>query len=1022
MSEPNKPTHPTILNEVDLACIVDELVEHMESAQPLDLEAYVAKYPDHADQLRQLIPALEQLVELGSPAEDDDVEHEFGGPVGRHLTTRALGDFRIIREIGRGGMGVVYEAEQLSLGRSVAVKVLPFAAILDSQQLQRFKNEAHAAAQLKHANIVGILFVGAERGVHFYAMDLVDGRDLSRVIAAMRKPQSLEAAGSEGKTGRDGDQSDQCLGSKPATQSDTVPVAALSTVWSNRDAKYFQFVARLGIQAAEALDFAHRMGIVHRDIKPSNLLVDVNEHLWITDFGLAVTPTEGNLTVSGDLPGTLRYMSPEQAAGDRTILDHRTDIYSLGATLYELATLQPAFPGHDRQLLLRQIAEVEPVAPRRLEREVPTDLETIILKAMAKEPSSRYATAQQFADDLRRYTEDKPIVGRRPSLVSRAAKWTRRNIGLVSAVAATLILCLSASTLLLLAALAQVREKSQALQQEQAAKDEALAEAEANLRIARQAVDDMYSQAIDKLEEGPRPPKQEQKEFLEKALSFYENFADQSSDNPDLRFDVGKAHQRAGRIYLTLGHRDSAQKKLELSIQAYEALCQEYPENAQYSAQLATAVHRLGHAFRWSTRDHLVEPQFQRSQEITSELLKLDRENPDLRHESAKVHVCLAERVKHYNRVRADALLREAVRLNRGLVDQFPDESKYRITLCGALNELANLTTAWDERESILRETIEIAQRVAAEDPTTLQGRNALGVAQINLALILRRTDRAQEGLEMFRQSVSTFESLANDHPKTGFVHTVFFQARAYLINALLNSGHLDEAEAEARKVVALARNHLHDQTDNIPFSLVGFAARLIWFHRILIDLDRQDESREVLHEAIEIVRGVHNRTTWDTPTDQRGLAGVCRDLAVSLVELRELDDALDYAQRAADISARLGDRGNLAEALVVRGRAFETLGQSEKSASEFERAMELWGELWGDSPHTLVLSAITHAQRGQLEPARVAYREFVKHPKSTVPAIGPLRDRKTLAILRDLAESLLSETEDDKETTQEGN
>ncbi len=185
---------------------------------------------------------------------------------------------------------------------------------------------------------------------------------------------------------------------------------------SSRTREYFRTAAALGIQAAEALDHAHKLGIVHRDIKPANLLLDVQGNLWITDFGLARLQDDAGLTITGDLLGTLRYMSPEQALAKRGYLDHRTDIYSLGATLYELVTLRPAIDGQDRQEVLRKIAQDEPTPPRRLNPAIPRELETILLKAMNKEPESRYATAQELADDLRRFLEHKPIKAKRPTL------------------------------------------------------------------------------------------------------------------------------------------------------------------------------------------------------------------------------------------------------------------------------------------------------------------------------------------------------------------------------------------------------------------------------------------------------------------------------------------------------------------------------------------------------------------------------------------------------------------------------
>jgi serine/threonine protein kinase/Flp pilus assembly protein TadD len=357
---------------------------------------------------------------------------------------KTLGDFRILRELGRGGMGVVYEAEQISIGRRVALKVLPFAAMLDPKQLNRFKNEARAAGTLDHPNIVAIHFVGCERSVHFYAMQLIEGRSLADVIQLVRREAvgqgQRPVCGSQGSRAPDSGRPNASRQEPPSSPSDTQPVAALSTLPDLNSSEFYRTVARLGIQAAEALDHAHQNGIVHRDIKPANLLLDNTNRLWITDFGLARIEAEAGVTMSGDLLGTLRYMSPEQALAKRVVVDHRTDIYSLGATLYELLTLRPVFDGEDRQVLIRQISFDEPKPLRRIKPQIPVELETILLKALRKNPADRYASAQDLADDLRCFIEHKPIKARPPSWREQALKWSRRH---PAAVRATLVALLA---------------------------------------------------------------------------------------------------------------------------------------------------------------------------------------------------------------------------------------------------------------------------------------------------------------------------------------------------------------------------------------------------------------------------------------------------------------------------------------------------------------------------------------------------------------------------------------------------
>src|SRR5437763_3748015 len=186
------------------------------------------------------------------------------------------------------------------------------------------------------------------------------------------------------------------------------------------------------------------MGVVHRDIKPANLMLDDGGNLWVTDFGLAKLETAVELTMSGDLLGTLRYMSPEQALARHGLVDHRTDVYSLGVTLYELLTLRPAFAAEDREVLLRQVTTDDPAPPRRLGPAIPADLETIVLKALAKEPEARYATVGELAEGLERFLADRPIRARRPTLARRAARWAARHRAAVASAGVVLLLACGA--------------------------------------------------------------------------------------------------------------------------------------------------------------------------------------------------------------------------------------------------------------------------------------------------------------------------------------------------------------------------------------------------------------------------------------------------------------------------------------------------------------------------------------------------------------------------------------------------
>ena len=439
-----------------------------------------------------------------------------------------LGDFRIVREIGRGGMGVVYEAMQLSLNRRVALKVLPFAAALNPKQLQRFKTEAHAAAQLHHTNIVPVYAVGCERGTHFYAMQMIDGRSLDEVIQAAR-----------GEPGRSADSTIAWHDKESANSFETVTTPSSS----GRGRETFRVAARIAAQVADALEYAHEVGVLHRDIKPANLLLDARGIVWITDFGLAQVSAESGITQTGDIFGTLRYMSPEQAAGKRINVDHRTDVYSLGATLYELLTLQPVFPGSDRGRLLQQILHDEPTAPSRIDRTIPADLETIVLKALAKSPIERYSSAGELAADLRRFLDDRPILARRPTMIDQARKWIRRHPSvLVSSFVILLlgIIGLAVGTLLIV----QEKDRTQAAyNREQQRADEA----EQRLQIARRAADEMVLIAK---EETYGQPQMEalRSRLLEAAASYYQEFIELRKDDPRAQADLALARDQVGRI------------------------------------------------------------------------------------------------------------------------------------------------------------------------------------------------------------------------------------------------------------------------------------------------------------------------------------------------------------------------------------------------------------------------------------------------------------------------------------------
>jgi serine/threonine protein kinase len=462
-----------------VAAALEEYLSAVSTGSPPSRQEFLERHSAIAQALDECLLGLEFIQTAGGRFRAVE-PCELSGEVGEEVlpASAQLGDYRIIREIGRGSMGVVYEAEQVSLGRQVALKVLPFASAIDPRQRQRFLIEAQAAAQLHHAHIVPIYAAGCDHGVHFYAMQFVEGHSLAELIGEMRRqavgigdfqarppgeclgdegapennPSSSSSSASLSPTvtliRRPGDSWRDSEFRKDSSHGESTPASSPSGS-GHLARSHVLAIARLGVQAAEALEHAHALGVVHRDIKPANLMVDSKGELWITDFGLARFRGDVSLTRSGDLVGTLRYMSPEQALARRGVVDQRTDIYALGLTLYELLTLRPAFDGHEHHELLRQIAMDEPISPRRLNPAVARDLETIIMKAICKEPSSRYSTAQELADDLTRFCEDRPILARRPTFLERGKRWARRHKQIVVTAMTVLVLALAVGTTLI---------------------------------------------------------------------------------------------------------------------------------------------------------------------------------------------------------------------------------------------------------------------------------------------------------------------------------------------------------------------------------------------------------------------------------------------------------------------------------------------------------------------------------------------------------------------------------------------
>ncbi len=405
---------------VDL--LADEFVARLRRGESPSIDEYADRCPDRADEVRAIFPTIAAM------------EKNKPHPTAALPSDGVVGDCRLVREIGRGGMGVVYEAEQESLGRRVAVKLLPRTHGTDDRPLRRFLREARTAARLHHPHIVPIHTIGEQGGQPYFVMTLVPGVGLDRVLQRIRRSG---ARGTDGPSFAD-DYVDtlayslrsghfsSASGSGPSNRAEArSPRTGLSRPNDTNQLgpSYWRAIARVGLAAAEALQYAHEQGVLHRDIKPGNVLLDASGGVWVADFGLAKALGDEDLSRTGDLVGTLRYMAPERFRGSA---DARSDVYSLGLTLYEALTLRPAFDSADRVKLLKRIADSRPPALRTLNPNVPRDLETIVLRSTEPDPALRYPTAGDFANDLRAFLEGRPV-GPRPSSARRLLSLARRH-------------------------------------------------------------------------------------------------------------------------------------------------------------------------------------------------------------------------------------------------------------------------------------------------------------------------------------------------------------------------------------------------------------------------------------------------------------------------------------------------------------------------------------------------------------------------------------------------------------------
>jgi tetratricopeptide (TPR) repeat protein len=897
---------------------VDELAEEFarrwRDGERPSVEEYATRFPQWAADIRELFPAVLLMEQLKPQPGDRPTESLPPGPAGP--VPERLGDYRILREIGRGGMGVVYEAEQLSLGRRVALKVLPANLLASERVRSRFRREAQAAARLHHTNIVPVFAVGEQDGLCFYAMQRIAGKSLD--TAPAQSPPGPE--------------------------------------WTHRT------VAQIGVQAADALAYAHSQGVLHRDVKPSNLLLDERGAIWVTDFGVAKLLEEANLTQPGEVVGTLSYMPPERFQGQS---DARGDVYSLGITLYELLARRPAFPDADPHQLIHRITHAEPPRLRSLDPTIPTDLETIVSKAAARDPAHRYQTAGELADDLRRFLDDRPVLARRVGTAGQVWRWCRRN-RLVAASAAAALGLLLVTTVVSVTAYVQTAAASR----ETAAANGEMRKALAAEQAERERAEQMSASALGTLnriyeefapnrivvtpglpaesgtEDGLDLPPQPVLSpgvvpLLEELLGFYEQFARSGSDYPRLQGQAAAANQRIGDIRQRLGQFEPAIAAYRKALELYTRLP---PTDAAEAARIKTArtYNELGRALRALQRTDEAEDAHVQALQTLTTVPKEVASRPECRYELARTYYLQSQRGPLAEPGRPDRErgrgpdgpgrgrppflskggppfpvgggppTQRAITLLEELVKEHGSVPEYRHLLACCYRDIppmqvvnAPVPMGWGAARAI-----DLLRQLIKDFPQVPDFRCDLceTIARVGYPGLRQQRASAAAAWPLLEEAHTHASDLAAKYPNVPQYTAAYAQVLDKVGRALHELHKLEEAEQTLRKAVALQTGLVKQHPEIVAYDL-GLALAQTSLAGLLGDRGNSKEARSLLETAAKRLDALTSRVPR-LGSVRMGAGRTYRELAQVLTRLGESKLAEEAARKAEAFGPDRGPPG----------------------------------------------------------------------------------------------------------------
>jgi serine/threonine-protein kinase len=914
--------------------LADEFLARCKRGERPTIKEYCDQHPELAGEIRDVFEALLMVEDL-RPA-SDDVSASVGESLqagGKRL--QRVGNYRILCEIGRGGMGVVYEAEQQALGRRVALKVLPRTSAGDGSAQVRFQREARAAARMHHTNIVPVFDVGQDGDYLYYAMQLIHGQGLDMVIEDLKRlraqstvvpardgvapERSIAASLAAGTFEKENlALAEQAEANATAAYEGSAPSSAvlpgqsqLSTATSNR-AVYFRSIAQIGVQTASALSYAHSRGIIHRDIKPGNLILDTTGNVWVTDFGLAKTG-ETAMTHTGDILGTVRYMAPERFRGQ---CDVRADVYALGMTLYELLTLQAAYATGDRLKLIELIRQTEAASPRTIDGRIPRDLETIVMKALEKDPRRRYQSADELAEDLQHFVNDEPIKARRIGSVERLGRWCRRNPAVASLTVAVLVLmAVGTAVSTRQAVVANLARADLAAKNAELAAEQA--KVEERFELAQKAIALFHTGVSEDMLLKNAEFQELRTKLLKEAAGFYAELKELLAGQTDAKsrktlaegyFQLAELTDKIGDKKEALAaHRKALALRRELAA-AERADVEARLDVGRSLEKVAGLLNAMG-----DKAGALAALEGERD---LAERLEAEHLTDAVRSALAQSHNSIG--VVHYDMGKPEEALtayRKALAIWQKLAEANPAVTEFQRGLASIHNRIGIVLVGMGKPEEALtawRKALAIQQKLADANPANTEFQSDLSHTHNNIGILLVETGKPAGALQAHQKALAIRQKLADANPAV--TESQYLVAWSHIQIGDLLSKTAKPEEAREAYLKALAINQ--KLSDANP-AVLGYQRDLGRAHNNLGRLLARQKRFAEAFTALDAGLAIYQKLTNADPKNP------------------------EYAALLADGHA-------------CRGWALVRSGQPSKAAADLRQSVELWAKVPGPDPEDL--------------------------------------------------------------------